>query len=137
MIARTSSAAVRAAFTLMEMLVVVAIIVTLAGIGGYYYLRQADEAKKNAARIQVKTTLTQACENYYIDHNSTWPPSLDALLVQDEAGKGPYLKDADALRDPWGRPYQYNAAGPNNNGRQPDIWSDSPQGQIGNWQSAR
>jgi len=122
----------RHAFTLMEMLVVVAIIVMLAGLGGYYYIKQLDTAKQSTARTQVKTTLTQAVETYYIQHNSTYPPSLDALLMPDDFG-GPYLKTADALRDPWGHPYQYDPNGTNNAGRQPDIWAQSPAGPIGNW----
>jgi general secretion pathway protein G len=123
----------RHAFTLMEMLVVVAIIVMLAGLGGYYYIKQLDQAKRSAARNQVRTTLTAACETYCIDHG-TFPPSLDVLLVgPDELGHGPYLKTADSLLDPWSRPYQYAAEGPNNGGRQPDIWCETASGPIGNW----
>jgi general secretion pathway protein G len=121
----------RHAFTLMEMLVVVAIIVMLAGMGGYYFLGQYEASKKSTARSQVKATLTPACETYYL-HHDTYPPSLEALLVADEKG-GPYLKTADALRDPWGKPYQYDPAGTHNAGRQPDIWAETAQGQIGNW----
>jgi len=123
---------VRHAFTLMEMLVVVAIIVMLAGLGGYYYMKELDKAKRGAARTQVKTTLTQACASYEIDHGQR-PASLMDLLVADETGHGPYLTTADAVRDPWGQPYQYNPDGPNNAGRQPDIWSQSSGVMIGNW----
>jgi general secretion pathway protein G len=124
----------RRGFTLMEMLVVVAIIVMLAGIGGYYYIKQLDAAKVSTVKAQSKV-LTEAAESYYINHG-TYPPSLAALLQQTEQG-GPYLKSQDALIDPWQRPYQYNAAGPNNGGRQPDIWADTPQGQVGNWSSSK
>ena len=124
----------RAAFTLMEMLVVVAIIVMLAGIGGYYYVKQLDAAKVSTAKAQTRV-LSEACENYYINHGS-YPTSLALLLQQSEQG-GPYLKTQDALIDPWQRPYQYNPAGPNNAGRQPDIWADTPQGQVGNWSSTK
>jgi general secretion pathway protein G len=128
--------AARKGFTLMEMLVVVAIIVALAGIGGYYYLQRLDDAKKQVAATQTKQTLTTAVETYKIDHDD-WPPSLDMLLQRTADGKGPYLNSADALIDPWGRPYQYNPQGPNNGGMKPDIWSESPVGQIGNWMARR
>jgi general secretion pathway protein G len=121
----------RRAFTLMEMLVVVAIIVMLAGLGGFFYMQQLDKSKVNLARAHIKTTLTQGCEVYKVDHGS-FPGNLTALLVQDEQG-GPYLKTADALKDPWGKPYQYNPQGPKNAGRQPDIWSDGSGVEIGNW----
>jgi len=101
-------------------------------MGGYYYIKQLDKSKQSTAKSQVKTTLTQAVETYYIDHNSNYPPSLDVLINQDEFG-GPYLKTRDALMDPWGHPYSYDPNGPNNGGRQPDIWSNSPVGPIGNW----
>jgi general secretion pathway protein G len=122
----------RRGFTLLEMLAVVAIMVTLIGIGGYYYLKQAEESKRDAARIHVKSTLTQACEAYFLKHDSNWPPSLEALLVQDELG-GPYLKTEAALRDPWGNPYRYDPNGTQNGGRQPDIWAETAAGPIGNW----
>jgi general secretion pathway protein G len=126
-------AAARTAFTLMEMLVVVAIIVTLAGVGGYYYLKQADEAKKSAAKAQVKTTLTNAVKTYYLDH-SAYPDSLQALLVRSADGKGPYLEEEDAIYDPWGQPYQYDKSGQHNHGTRPDIFTTGPDGStIGNW----
>jgi general secretion pathway protein G len=125
----------RRAFTLMEMLVVVAIIVMLAGIGGYYFMQSYEEAKRSAAKAQTKV-LTEACEAYRISHGTN-PPSLQALLQGDDEG-GPYLKSADALIDPWKGQYMYNAQGPNNAGRQPDIWANAPNGtQVGNWSGSK
>jgi type II secretory pathway pseudopilin PulG len=114
----------------MEMLIVVAIIVALAGMGGYYFIGQLNESKKKIARTQAKV-LEDACNTFQINHGS-WPPNLESLLQNDGMG-GPYLKDPGALVDPWHQPYLYNPAGPNNNGLEPDIWSQSPYGPIGNW----
>ena len=50
---RTSRVLTRAAFTLTEMLVVVAIIVVLAGIGATILLPQLERAKENAAVIKA------------------------------------------------------------------------------------
>ncbi len=128
--------AVRTGFTLMEMLVVVAIIVTLAGLGGYYFINSAENAKKQVAHTQVKTTLTQAVEAYRLEMGE-FPQSLDMLLQRVE-DRGPWLKTQEALIDPWGQPYQYNMAGSYNNGLLPDIWAEHPQhGQIGNWMIRR
>jgi general secretion pathway protein G len=116
----------------MEILVVVSIILILAGVGGYYLMGQVTESRKSRAKMDVRT-LTTACEMYAKDHLEQFPPSLAALLQRDSGGKGPYLKNEDSLIDPWGNPYQYNAQGPMNNGTQPDVWSESPYGKIGNW----
>src|SRR5262245_28896401 len=93
---------VRQGFTLMEVLVVVAIILILASLGGYYVMGQLAEARKSEAKIQVRT-LTTACENYMLNYGSP-PPNLRMLLQKGDRG-GPYLKNDDVLIDPWGREY--------------------------------
>jgi general secretion pathway protein G len=126
----------RSAFTLMEMLIVVAIIVALAGIGGYYLLGALAGSQEDLAKAQVSGPLTNACQSYYIK-NKTWPPSLAALTEKDPLGGGPYLESTDALKDPWGQPYQYDASGSKNKSTKPDIWATSPTSSkmIGNWPS--
>jgi general secretion pathway protein G len=126
----------RTAFTLMEMLVVVAIIVALAGIGGFFFLGALEDAKVDTARTTIKGTLTPACEAYAIKHNG-FPDSLQQLLVKDEMG-GPYLKSADFLMDPWGHPYTYDKSGTKNNNMYPDISFTTPKGDtVGNWPKGR
>jgi len=122
----------------MEMLIVVAIIVALAGIGGYYLLGAGEDAKKGAAQAQVKGPLTQAVKTYKLKHGQ-WPQSLDVLLNKDAKG-GPYLETQDALTDPWSQKYQYDVTGSMNsaanpNIHTPDIWTVHPDSQekIGNW----
>lgn len=129
---------VRSAFTLMEMLVVVAIIVALAGMGGYYLMGTFSQSKEDIARSHVRKTLTEACKTYWIRNNEQWPPQLEVLLVPDPHGRPPVLEDQDALIDPWGKQYQYVATGTQNNGMRPDIFTVSPSGKtIGNWPEAR
>jgi general secretion pathway protein G len=126
----------RRGFTLMEILVVVAIILVLAGLGGYYLMGQANKARDSAAKAKIHT-LEQAVKTYNLDHRGQWPPSLQVLLQRDQFG-GPYLENQDALLDPWDQPFNYNQQGPNNQGIKPDIWCTSPTSnrQIGNWASA-
>jgi len=131
---RTLRTIQRQGFTLMEMLVVVAIIVMLAGLGGYYYIKQLDNAKVSTARSQMKS-IEDACKTYYLHHDN-YPPNLEALLVVTD-DKGPYLETADAIKDPWGKPYQYNPQGPNNAGRKPDIWCEAKGQQVGNWSAMK
>ncbi len=126
----------RSAFTLMEMLVVVAIIVALAGIGGFFLLGQRwPGPQEDVARTQVTGPLTQACQSYYIKHKE-WPQGLNQLTQRDPLnGNAPYLDNPDALNDPWGGKYQYDASGQNNNGTKPDIWATpkNTNNKIGNW----
>jgi general secretion pathway protein G len=118
------------AFTLMEVLVVVAILVVLAGVGGVYYAKYLNDAKISSARIQVKI-ISDTVGLYYTKHGE-WPANLSILTEKDSDGSPPHL-EPDALKTPWGTIYQYDPSGPNNSGNKPDVWADGPQGKIGNW----
>lgn len=127
---------VRGAFTLMEMLVVVAILVVLAGAAVPLYMRYLEDAKRDTARINVQT-IAKTCETYRLRFGE-YPASLAALVQQAPDGGAPYLEQ-DSLRDPWQREYQYAPDGPNNGGLKPDVWSlganpNDPNQIIGNWQ---
>ncbi len=105
----------RSAFTLMEMLVVVAIIVALASIGGFFLLQQLGDAKKDLAQTHINGVLSPAVKSYYAKRGM-WPQELRTLRVRDAVG-GPYLESDDALYDPWGKEYQM-------------IPQESPDGSI-------
>jgi general secretion pathway protein G len=125
---------VRQGFTLMEVLVVVAIILILASLGTVYVMGQLEESRKSEAKINVRE-LTKACGMYELNYR-TRPGTLRVLLQKGEYG-GPYLKNDAILYDPWGKEYQYNAQGPRNNGMDPDIWTTDRDGrEIGNWGKA-
>ncbi len=122
----------RSAFTLLEILVVVAIIVVLAGVGGMYLLPQLERSKENAALSQVKGTLNTAVQTFYMQE-SRYPNSLEELCQPTQSG-GKALLEPDAILDPWKKPYQYDPSGGHNGGNKPDIWTISPSGkQLGNW----
>ncbi len=121
----------RSAFTLLEILVVVAIIVVLAGVGGMVMLPQLEKSKERTALTQVKGTLSTAVQTFYLNEGR-FPNSLDELAAPTNNSK-PYI-ERDALLDPWGHPYGYDASGPRNSNNKPDIWANAPNGkQIGNW----
>lgn len=135
MVMRNRRAVDRLGFTLMEVLVVVAILVVLAGTGGVIYMRYLDDAKKDTARMQTQT-LGQVVDTYYLKKGD-YPQSLE-MLTQSLDGGPPYLEPS-ALIDPWGRQYQYAHPGQHHvNTGKPDIWSAGPRpgdaaGIIGNW----
>jgi general secretion pathway protein G len=131
MIVRSTRAARRVAFTLMEVLVVVAILVVLAGVGGVIYMRYLDEAKINAAKIGVRT-LSDVCDHYKVSH-SEYPPSL-VILTQPEDGQSAILEQS-ALLDPWQHEYVYEPNTLNPLTGKPLVYSNGPSGgtPIRNW----
>jgi general secretion pathway protein G len=123
--------AFRRAFTLMEVLVVVAIIVMLAGVGGYYIMQQYDNAKLSKAKMDVEG-LSGLVEQYKLS-NGEFPASIEALAMPQPNGGGP-LSPPDKLKDPWGKPYQIDPSGTHNSGMKADVFTQAPNGQmIGNW----
>lgn len=125
----------RGGYTLLEMLVVVAIIVIVAAGAGVYYTRYLDDAKKDKALIGVRT-LTTVVEAYYTRYGD-YPPSLEALLLPPREGERPFL-EPEALRDPWGREYVYDPAHRHPMTGKPLIYSHGPRlndqaGRIANW----
>lgn len=123
-------AATRRGFTLLEMLIVVAIIVALAGIGVVFVIPQFQKSQDGVAKTGA-INIDRVLQMYYKDNNS-YPTDLSQLTIKTENG-GPYIP-ADALVDPWGKQYQIDVTGPNNNGAKPDVFTTNPQGVIiGNW----
>ncbi len=130
---RASQRTRRPGFTLMEVMVVVAILVVLAGVSSIAIFSYLDKAKIKRAQVDVKT-IGQQCQAYKLDHGD-YPSDLQALVT----GTKPYLEGGvEAITDPWGHPYQYDPNGRNSGGQKPDVWAIDPDGnQIGNWASTR
>lgn len=129
----------RTAFTLMEVLVVVAILVVLAGVGGVIYMRIQEDAERDLAGLKINDIET-ALQSYHRQYK-TYPASLTELAQPQDASR-PYI-DVDALIDPWGQPYvmSYPPQNQRNVNRDvPDIYSAGPDraantaDDIGNWQ---
>jgi hypothetical protein len=88
-----------------------------------------DEAKANSK------TLETGAESYRLKFGE-YPSKLSDLVNPPDGGQ-PFV-DASAINDPWGRPYQYDPAGPRNEGKKPDIWTTGHDGKpIGNWREPR
>ena len=119
-------------FTLLELLVVVAIIALLAAYVGPKFFAQVGKSEQSVARSQIEA-FGRALGAYRLDVGSL-PPNedgLDALVKRPAAAakwNGPYLEKAVPL-DPWGRPYQYQAPGAS--GADYDIVSLGKDGQAG------
>jgi len=101
-------------FTLLELLVVVAIIGLLAGFVAPRYFNQLGKSEVNTARAQIDA-LEKALDQYRLDIGR-YPanePGLNALVVKppsEPKWNGPYLKK-DVPLDPWGKAYVYKFPG--------------------------
>ena len=102
-------------FTLVELLVVLAILGMLAALVGPQVLNQLGGAKSKTARIQIND-LEQALEIYKLDVGRfpTTEQGLEALVREPSGARGwngPYLKKGEVPDDPWGNPYEYRYSG--------------------------
>ncbi len=130
-----------AGFTLVELLVVLAILGLLAGLVGPKVLGQLDGAKSKTAAVQIKD-LEQAAELFKLDVGRfpSTAEGLNALVqkVNAPGWNGPYLRKG-LPADPWGNPYRYESPGRHGD---IDIYSygsdnapggDGERADIGNW----
>jgi len=119
-------------FTLIELMVVLAIIGVLAALIVPNVLSRADDARVTAARTDVGN-LMQALKLYKLD-NQRFPSAeqgLNALLVKPttEPLPGNWKPYLDKMpNDPWGRPYQYMNPGIKG---EVDVLSFGADGQSG------
>ena len=119
----------RAAFTLIEVLLVLIIIGLLAGLVAPRLFGMKDKADRDAARGQI-SLLYSACDNFRLSMN-TYPSNLAELIDGSAMGTrwaGPYLESKQLPKDPWGYDYVYE---PQGSGMRPRIYSVGPDGQAG------
>lgn len=124
----------RRGFTLMEVLLVLAILGVIIGLVLPNLLGQQKKANLQATKVQING-VEQACKFYALDHEGSYPSALDTLVVSpgnDSKWKGPYIENATTIpADPWGTPIQYQYPGSRQTGDKPDIWSMGPDRQSG------
>lgn len=129
----------RRGFTLMEILLVLAILVVLGSMVTLGYSQIQKSANVKLARSQIHV-LEEAVELYRLDVG-TYPKQdvgLGALmqnpgdLAVPEKWAGPYLKQQTLPVDPWNNPYSYEIVGEDQNSNvQIRIWSNGPNGTSG------
>lgn len=113
-------------FTLIEILVVMAIIGMLAVMVAPNIFNQQAGAQRDAALSQI-SSLEAALDTYRLDVGE-YPDSLDGLRENDSgraSWNGPYLRRAVPV-DPWGNDYVFDS-----NGREFTLFSYGPDGERG------
>jgi general secretion pathway protein G len=119
-------------FTLVELLVVLAILGLLAGLVGPQVMKFLGSSKSKTAALQIED-LGATLDLYRLEVGS-YPSSSEGLeaLVSDPGNapnwNGPYLKKSQVPKDPWGNAYQYRF--PGDHGPY-DIWSLGADGTEG------
>jgi general secretion pathway protein G len=116
----------RAGFTLVEILLVVAILGILAGVAVVSMSGKVERANIAAARTSIGAIRT-AIDLYEVD-NGGFPAGLQNLIVRGSENNwnGPYLRDARMAKDPWGNDFQYAAKEGS-----VEIRSGGPDNQMG------
>jgi general secretion pathway protein G len=121
-----------AGFTLLELLIVIAILALLSVIGTVQLFGYLGRARTDTARLQLDQ-LSAALDLYRIDvgHFPTSEEGLRSLLDQppgETKWRGPYLKKSQAIIDPWGRPFIYLRPGEH---KEYDLSSFGADGRAG------
>ena len=133
-------------YSLIELLIVLAIIGLIVGLVGPRVLGYLETSKVKSTRLQIDN-FGKALDLYYLDAGR-YPNSaegLDALIHKPGAVSnwaGPYLKGDKLPPDPWGNKYNYRS--PGEHGKY-DLYSYGADGREGgtgndaditNWDSA-
>jgi len=117
-------------FTLIEIMLVVAIIGILAAMVIPRLTGRTRQAKNAVAQADVDVNLPLALDLYEIDVGE-FPEDLSYLMENKSSGgdwKGPYLKKTP--KDPWGRAYHYTSPGQHNKSSY-DLYSAGADAQPG------
>ena len=141
---RSEFEAARRGFTMMELLVVLAILGLLAGLAISNVSGIFGGAQVSTAQIFVKESMKAPLFTYSL-HLGGFPSTaegLQALIAApgDKASSwhGPYITESKVPLDPWQEPYQYAFPGTHNKSGY-DLWSKGPDkisgtdDDIGNW----
>ncbi len=140
---RPSGRRAAAAFTLLEMIFVLAIISALVGMGIFAVRGIGEDADLVRVRADLKTLQMNLVR--YRTYSMSLPTEaqgLQALVTRPSLAPQPknwsQKMTADGLNDPWGKPYQYRNPG-RRSGEAYDLFSMGADGQaeteddIGNW----
>lgn len=139
----------RSGFTLLEILVVVAILGILVAFVAPRIIGRADDARVEAAKVQIKNFET-ALKLFKLD-SGFYPDTqqgLEGLVEQPATGRiprkfreGGYLEKKKVPLDPWGNPFIYISPGIHGDFDIVSYGADGSEGgdgydaDINNWES--
>lgn len=130
-------------FTLLELLVVLAVLGLIAAIVSPQVMTMLSGAKSNSAKLQVETIGTAL--NYYQLDVGAYPTTEQGLNALIDAPKdarnwrGPYIRKRQHLMDPWNRAFLYRSPGRKGPFDLYSLGADGKEGgsgddaDVGNW----
>jgi general secretion pathway protein G len=103
----------KAGLTLLEVMIVLAIIALVVGLAAPRLMDTFGRAKSRTAAIQIEN-VRGAVQLFYLDvgRYPSEAEGLQALIAAPDGAAGwvgPYLDGVEDLNDPWGRPYLYRS----------------------------
>ncbi len=113
----------KAGFTLIEILVVVAIIGMLGAVAVPAYMNYLADARIETTRALIKS-VDDALKIYNMKHGGKYPTQL-SVLTESDGDEDPIIEGD--LADPWGNELQYETRGK----RRPLLTSAGPDGEFG------
>lgn len=138
--ARAARIAARQGFTLIEVMIAIAIVVILIGIVGFNVIGQLERGEEGSAKIQLDR-IENALDTFRLDFGRypTEDEGIEVLwnrdvLETDEEGDESdvwtaYLSDP-VESDPWGNEWQYTDQ-TDDDSRDYELWSYGPDGEDG------
>jgi len=103
------SRASRAAFTIIEVIVIVVILGVLAAVIAPRLIQRIGQSKQSVAAANA-SSLANQLKGMSADLSQGLQPGTSITILWENPGensgwKGPYVDNADQLKDPWGNPY--------------------------------
>jgi len=99
----------KAGFSLAELMVVIVILGLLATLVVPNVMRQLFRANNSIARSDIHA-ISQAIDNYAVEHSGKYPERIEDLITADETGHAYLSNYTSAPKDPWKNEYVYQPA---------------------------
>jgi general secretion pathway protein G len=132
-----ASALRRRAFTIIEVMIVIAIILALSGLVGFALLGRRKEATKDLTSVDLRT-LRNAIKMFELDFDRVpseeeglailW--NKNALTTEEEQARWKGYLESPMPLDRWGSPWGYRAESDTREGGY-DLWSYGPDKEDG------
>ena len=119
-------------FTILEILIVFALIAGLMAFVGPRIFDALSKTKSQEAKIRLMD-LAQQIDYYRLD-TGKYPSSLQDLVRQPsgmDKWNGPYVKNPELLKDVWGNDYRYTVPGQNKAYDLTSLGADGREGGDG------